>query len=118
MLVEEDEKVVAEEIGRHRFPQRGRLWCGSGLVEHLLLHLSAAVEVPGERGEVMVLAEVGSKGKIWGKGTGRRSECSAEGTSGPSRLLWPVVWGSDGAFGRSCPPGTRIYGGSSCRTSS
>ena len=75
MLVEGDEKVVAEEIGRLRFPQRGRLWCGSGLVEHLLLHLSAAVEVPGERGEVMVLAEEGSEEKIWGRGTGRRSEC-------------------------------------------
>ena len=75
--MEGGEKVVAGEIGRHRFPQRGRLWCGSGLVEHLLLLLSAVVVVvePGERGEVMVLAEEGSEEKIWGRGTGRRSEC-------------------------------------------
>ena len=54
--MEGDEKVVAaaDEIGRRRFPRRGRLWCGSGLVEHPLLLPSAAVVVPGERGEVMV----------------------------------------------------------------
>ena len=95
--MEGDEKVVAaaEEIGRRRFPQRERLWCGLGMVEHRLLLLSAAVVVvePGERGEVVVLAETGSEEKIWGRDNNRRWECSAGGTLGPSGPLWPVVLG-------------------------
>ena len=119
--MERDEKVAAavEEIVRLQFQLRGKVWCGSGLVEHLLLLLSAAVVVvvPGERENVVELAEEGSEGRTWGRGTGRRWECSAGGISGPSGLLWPVVWGLDGACGRSRPPGTMRCGESACRTS-
>ena len=42
--MERDEKVAVEEIVRRQFLLREMLWCGSGLVEHLLL-LSAVVVV-------------------------------------------------------------------------
>ena len=113
--------VAVEDIERlhEQFQLRGMLWCGSGLVDHLLLLLSAVVVIvePGERGEVVVLAETGSEEKIWGRDNNRRWECSAGGILGPSGLLWPVVLGSDEACGRSCPRGTKRCGGSFCRTS-